>query len=47
MYDVHDLNLDSLAAELAWRRESLGHVFTLPRWRTHPASRSRVVRRAK
>ncbi|MDQ6850148.1 MAG: hypothetical protein M3070_09295 [Actinomycetota bacterium] len=50
MFDVHDLNPDVLAAELAWRRESLSRragAYTLPRWRTHPSSRSRVVRRRK
>lgn len=50
MYDVHDLNPDALTAELAYRRERLTErsgVFTLPRWRAHPGSRSRTVRRAK
>jgi hypothetical protein len=55
MQNVHDFNPDALAAELSWRRQSLGYRgadnttvhHPLPRWRAHSSSRSRLVRRAK
>lgn len=46
----HSLNPDAIAAELSWRRENIGYrssIHPLPRWRTHPSSLRRTVRRTK